>query len=213
MTYERLTDAADERGLLVMGAFHPAGAPGGTLILLGAGAGFWPTFTASAEVADGLADPIDRWSTRVIGTLATRFGASALFPFGGPPHQPFIDWALQSGRAFTSPTGMLVHDTVGLMISYRGALHFTDKLAIPQVTAASPCVTCAERPCTTVCPVGALGADHDYDLNACHGYLDIDAGRDCMMMGCATRRACPISTGAGRQRAQSALHMKAFHST
>ena len=104
MTYARVCDEAGAAGLLVMGALHPAkcGAKQlehGTLILLGAGAGFWPAFSTSPEARDGQADPIDRWSTRVVGDLAKRQGAQALYPFGGPPYAPFIDWALKYAMA------------------------------------------------------------------------------------------------------------------
>ena len=216
MTYDPVCKAADTAGLLVMGALHPAvcGArelKGGTLILLGAGPAFWPQHCASAEATDGQADPIDRWSTRVVDDLAARFGASALFPFGGPPYAPFIDWALKSGRAFVSPVGMMVHDKAGLMISYRGALHFPDEIDLPPPDTASPCLTCAARPCTNACPVLALQADAAYDLAKCHAFLDTRAGADCLANGCAVRVACPISAGAGRTPAQSAQHMKAFH--
>ena len=216
MTYKAVCRAADRAGLLVMGALHPArcGATGladGTLILLGAGPGFWPVHSTSAEATDGQPDPIDRWSTRVVNGLAARFDASALFPFGGPPHAPFVDWAQKSGRAFVSPVGMLVHDEVGLMISYRGALHFAVEFDLPPPLATSPCLTCAARPCTVACPVLALRADAAYDLDRCHAFLDTGAGGACMDNGCAVRRACPASAGAGRTAAQSAQHMKAFH--
>lgn len=214
--YTDIIEQTKASGLTVMGALHPArveakGLEGGTLILLGAGEGFWAAFCAAPEYNDGQRDPVDRWSRRVIGALAEQFGAHAHFPFGGPPYAPFIDWAQKSGRAFTSPTGMLVHDTVGLMISYRGALHLEAEIAIPPAFDQSPCLTCAGQPCTSACPVGALAADHGYDLAACHDYLDSAAGADCMERGCAVRRACPLSAGAGRSDAQSALHMRAFH--
>ena len=55
-------------------------------VLLGPdGPGFWRIFRASPEFGDGGADPLDRWSERVIGGLAAEFRGQALFPFGGPP--------------------------------------------------------------------------------------------------------------------------------
>lgn len=215
-TERRVAADAAPHGLIVMGALHPRaaqakGLDNGTLVLLGAGPGFWPVYSASPEAADGTPDPIDRWSTRVIGALARGYGARALFPFGGPPYQPFIDWAVKSGRAFTSPVGMLVHDTVGLMISYRGALHFQTELPIEAARVPSPCNSCMERPCATTCPVGALSDHASYDLALCHDFLDTHRGQDCLTHGCAARRACPVSAGAGRGQAQSTHHMKAFH--
>ena len=214
--YDAIRQAAGTAGLIVMGALDvdASGArdlSGGSLILLGAGPGFWPAFTAAPEARDGAPDPVDRWSRRVIGGLAAAHDATAHFPFGGPPYAPFIDWALKSGRAFSSPTGMLVHDTVGLLISYRGALHLAAPIALPRATAASPCDSCAGKPCLTACPVGALGGTAPYDVPRCHEYLDSPSGQSCMLQGCAVRRACPVSRGAERSPAQSALHMRSFH--
>lgn len=212
-TYAQVEQAAQQAGLVVMGALHPRrsnakGPEGGTLILLGAGPAFWPVLKASPEWSH--ADPVDRWSLRVIGQIAQEFGAQPHFPFGGPPYAPFIDWALKSGRTFSSPVGALVHDQVGMMISYRGALHFEAELAVPTASAPSPCTTCP-APCTTACPVGALNPDSFYDVAACHGHLDTTEGQTCMTGGCLARLACPLSAGAGRDAEQSAHHMRAFH--
>ena len=171
--------------------------------------GFWPHVRAAPEFADGAPDPLDRWSARVIGDCARRIGATALFPFGGPPYRPFIAWARRTGRAWPSPVGLLVHDRAGLMVSYRGALALRDRLDLP-APPAWPCATCAGRPCLGACPVAALD-DRGYDLAACHGYLDTRDGRSCLTGGCLVRRACPVSRDHGRLPEQSAFHMKAFH--
>lgn len=211
----RIAVDAAAQSLEIFGAFHPAAGDGvpegtGTLVLLGPHEpGFWAAFSASAEYLDGAADPLDRWSARVIGTLAQGLGATALFPFGGPPFQPFIGWALKSGRAWVSPVGLLVHDTAGLMVSYRGALAFPDRLSLPQPVE-KPCETCAGQPCLSACPVDALGPS-GYDVPACKGYLDTDPGAGCQEGGCLVRRACPVSGRYGRLQVQSAFHMRAFH--
>ncbi len=210
-----ISAAARAAQLDIFGAFHPG--PGdrapegtGTLILLGPlEPGFWAAVTASPEWADGAADPLDRWSARVVGVLAERFGGQALMPFGGPPHRPFQAWALASGEAWTSPVRLLVHARAGLMVSYRGALALPARLALPAPPQAPPCAAC-DRPCLAACPVAALGAD-GYDLPACHAFLDTPPGADCMGGGCAVRRACPVSRGYGRLPQQSAYHMGLFH--
>ena len=205
--YDEVRDRAEAAGLIVMGVV-PEAAP---IVLLGAGPGFWTALRASPEGADDLPDPVDRWSLRVIADLAAELGAEPRFPFGGPPYEPFIAWAKASGRAWSSPTGMLVHDRVGLMISYRGALVFDAALTgVPVPPDACPCDSCS-APCLTTCPVGALGADHAYDVPVCHAFLETSGGQDCMSRGCAVRRACPVSRGACRTDVQSAHHMKAFH--
>lgn len=215
VTYSDVRAAADRSGLVVMGAQHPrhSGAKqldGGTLILLGAAQTFWPVLKASPEWADGQADPVDRWSLRVVGAMAGALGATPYYPFSGPPYTPFIDWALKSGRTFQSPVGALVHDAVGMMISFRGALHFADEFPIPAAEGPSPCATC-HAPCTSACPVGALSTHSFYDVNTCHAHLTTPEGQTCMAGGCLARLACPLSAGAGRLAEQSAHHMKAFH--
>ena len=215
MTYADIEDAAIKAGLIVMGGQHP-GTSGatqlddGTLILLGTAAEFWPILKTSPEWTDGKADPVDRWSTRVVGQMAVEMGATPCYPFGGPPYAPFIDWALKSGRTFQSPVGALVHDAVGMLISYRGALHFTEELAIPEAAAPSPCATCS-APCATSCPVDALNTHSFYNVAACHDYLTTTEGQTCMTGGCLARLACPLSSGAARDPEQSAHHMRAFH--
>ncbi len=212
MTLDEIDAAARPVGLEVLGAFHPdtgdkdAGGAG-TLVLLGPSQDFWPVLTASPEFSDD--HPVDRWSQRVITALAGQLGARAIFPFGGPPYAPFLSWAKRTGRAWDSPVGMLVHDTSGLLVSYRGALAFAQQLKIPPTGGDSPCVTCDAKPCLTACPVGAL-SPQGYDVPACHAFLDSAAGQDCMTRGCAVRRICPVSKGANRSEEQSALHMRAF---
>lgn len=185
-----------------------------TLLLIGpAEPGFWPHLLTQPEWAsfqnDSDDDPLDRWSRRVIGTVASDLGAKAVFPFGGPPYQPFYQWALKSGRCWDSPVRLLVHDAAGLLVSFRGALALAQAVDLP-ATPPRPCDTCAAKPCLTACPVGALtGAG--YALPICHAYLDTAAGQDCMTTGCAVRRACPLSLAYARMAEQSAYHMGQFH--
>lgn len=181
-----------------------------TLVLLGPEEpGFWAHLKESPEWQDGRPDPVDRWSRRVIGRLACDLQAKALFPFGGPPHRPFYQWALRSGRAFASPVTLLVHDRAGLFVSYRGAIALKERVDLPPA-APNPCDDCTAKPCLTACPPGALGAD-GYDVPACHHFLDQPHGKDCLTGGCGVRRACPVSQAYGRVEEQSAYHMRLFH--
>lgn len=205
--YGGIEKAASEVHLDLMGGVHEEG---GTVILLGPARDFWTAFKASREWQDGSPDPVDRWSLRVIGALAREVGAEALFPFGGPPYLPFLRWATDTGRAWQSPAGMLVHDVQGLWVSYRGALRFDAEIDLPE-TGPSPCGTCKDQPCLSACPVNALSAERGYDVPACHGFLDTAAGADCLGKGCKARRACPVSQAFGRTPEQSAHHMRHFH--
>ncbi len=216
MNYAAANQAANGAGLAVLGGFHPTAADMApqhckTILMLGPQEpGFWPTLTASPEYTDGQPNPVDRWSTRVIGQLAQDLHATAVFPFGGPPYQPFVRWALKTGRVWSSPVDLLVHDTAGLFLSFRGALAFETTLNLPEPPAQSPCTTCETRPCLTDCPPRALtGAG--YDVDNCHTFLRTPPGQACMQNGCAVRRACPVSQSYGRLKEQSAHHMRAFH--
>ncbi|MCQ0970716.1 ferredoxin [Paracoccus sp. TK19116] len=168
---------------------------------------FWPIFIAAPEYADGTADPMDRWSRRVIGASANAIGVEALFP-SDPPYPPFVAWALLSGRFWSSPTGMLVDRRMGLFVSFRGALRVPGPPAKLNAHT-SPCTDC-DAPCLSACPVDAF-TDGRYDTDACHRWLDTPAGGNCLAAGCLARRACPISKGCGRLPEQSAWHMRQFH--
>lgn len=212
MRIKQIRDAALDHGLEIYGAFHPKAddtSQAGTLILLGPSGNFWDVFTRSEIYQDGQPDPIDRWSGQVITRIATDLGAEPIFPFGGPPYAPFLEWAKAAGRAWNSPVGMLVHDLTGLMVSYRGALAFQEKLVLPKADYKKPCDTCDDKPCLNACPVDALTSD-GYDVPKCHNHMGSDAGVDCLTGGCLVRRACPASVGANRMAEQSALHMRAF---
>lgn len=214
MSLAAIGAAAAAHRLFVSGAFHPTPADGappgtGTLVLLSPDEpGFWPHVAAAPEFADAAPDPLDRWSTRVIGALALRFAATALFPFGGPPWLPFYDWALRSGEAWRAPVSFLVHHRMGLWASWRGALALPEAVALP-ARPQSPCISCA-GPCRTACPVAALGPA-GYNVADCHRFLDTPAGDACLSFGCGARRACPASAAYGRLAGQSAWHMRQFH--
>ncbi|HMB78358.1 MAG TPA: hypothetical protein VKN76_18340, partial [Kiloniellaceae bacterium] len=216
-----LSTAAAALGLLLRGGFHcrpedavpalPDGRPAASLVLLGnAGASLWPAFSTAPERRDGRKDPLDRWSARVIDSLAARFGAVALFPFGGPPYLPFQRWALRAEGLSPSPLGMLIHPTYGLWHAYRGALTFAAALPLaPRQAAPSPCETCAEKPCLSACPVGAFDG-RGYDVPACVKHIASPAGGDCMRGSCLARRACPVGLGYRYEADQAAFHMETF---
>mgnify|MGYP000097255292 CR=1 FL=1 len=202
---------------MIMGGVHPApqdAVPSAceTLLLIGpAQTGFWEHASVAPEFDDARPDPLDRWSKRVLSSVAGPAGAIAIFPSDGPPYPPFIAWALRSGAFWASPVGMLVHGQAGLLASMRGALALPYAVPLPD-TGQSPCLSCKDRPCVAACPVDALHSDR-YDTEKCHNHLDTAAGSDCMSQGCAARRACPVSRAYGRRPEQSAFHMRAFHRT
>lgn len=214
MSFQAIQAACQHQGLSIVGGFHPVAAdntPRGTqtLLLLGPDEpGFWDRLKRAPEF--NTPDPVDRWSTRVISALASEFAATPLFPFGGPPYQPFISWAFRTGRVFQSPVSLMIHDTAGLFLSFRGALALREKLTLPQIASTSPCDVCTSKPCLAACPAGALTQD-GYDVPACHDFLDQADGKSCLNGGCHVRRSCPVSQSYGRLAQQSAHHMRYFH--
>lgn len=204
-----LTSALATEALIPLGhcPVEPADNIGtGTIVLVGPDEPrFWATFTASPEYQDGAANPLDRWSRRVVSDIAQAQDAAPLFPFGGPPYLPFYTWALRTGRFWASPIGFLVHDQAGLFASFRGAILLTEEIAASP--SAKPCNNCSDQPCALACPVEAF-AD-GYDVTACKTHLASASGTDCMTQGCRARRACPIGQG-NRLPAQAAFHMDAF---
>lgn len=221
MTLAAIERLAAAQGLLLRGGFHPAEEDGvpplpdgrrpTTLLLVGnVGAGLWPEFSGSVEAGDGVPDPLNRWTRRVIGDIAREVGAAPLFPFGRPPYLPFQRWAMKAEAVAPSPLGILIHPDYGLWHAYRGALAFAERLPLPpRVERPRPCDSCADRPCLSACPVGAFG-ERGYDVPACIGHIGGAAGAACMEGGCLARRACPVGRTHGYAPAQARFHMAAF---
>lgn len=217
MTLGDIQQAVAAQGLAWRGAFHPgdgdlpANRQIGTLVLAGfIGRENWSSFAASPEAADGQPDPLDRWSRRVIGAIAQAVGASAIFPFDGPPWAPFQRWAQKAEPVYPSPLGMLIHPDWGLWHAWRGALAFRQRLDLPEpARRSSPCESCAGKPCLSACPVAAFKPD-EYDVRVCVSHIDAAEGAGCMEQGCRARLACPVGARHryGPDRAQ--FHMRAF---
>ncbi len=215
MTIETVQSAIERAGLVPRGAFRLADgellADVRTIVLIGmTGRAGWEAFAASPEAREGNGHPLDRFSRRVIDALAQELHAVALYPFGGPPHWPFQQWARRAEPVHPSPIGILIHPVYGLWHSYRGALGFSQALEVPAFeTSASPCDSCRERFCLGACPVGAF-SPAGYDVAACASYLRSPAGADCMTGGCLARRACPVGAGHAPGAKQAAFTMRAF---
>jgi len=214
LTCEMVDRAAAAGGLAVVGAFHTQAGDGapegvGAICLLGARHDrMWNVFSCSPEVSDGRPDPLDRWSRRVIGTLAADLDAVALFPFGEPPYQPFQRWAARGEGAVASPVAMQVTPARGLWASYRGALGFREPIALAGGDAADPCPACP-APCLTACPVDAF-AGGAYDVPRCVAHITSPAGAACREGGCLVRHACPAGRDATPPAEQCRFHMDAF---
>jgi hypothetical protein len=211
-----LAAALEPLGMMLRGGFSPAPddavpEPARTLLLVGnAGPAMYGPFFSADESAEHTADALDSWTCRMIQPIAARFGARALFPFGGPPWHPFQRWAKRAEGLRASPLGILIHPEFGLWHAYRAALLFDREMAVPASTiAAHPCDTCAAKPCLSTCPVGAITPD-GYDVERCAGHVAGAAGAECRSGGCLARRACPIGRDSLYPIPAMEFHMAAF---
>ncbi|MEL0111055.1 MAG: hypothetical protein VW835_04910 [Rickettsiales bacterium] len=212
-SYGALVDLLSGHGLVPRGGFYPAvedDVPGlpATLVMVGnVGSTMWESFE---RLPSDVSDPLDQWSKSVLDAVAGEVGATALYPFGGPPYLPFQRWAQKAEPMSPSPLGILIHPEYGLWHAYRGALAFADELDLPPPDRrASPCNSCTGKPCLSACPVGAFGAD-GYDVPGCVSHLRTQAGEDCVRLGCRARRSCPVGRSYIYAPRQAAFHMHAF---
>jgi len=207
-----LAGALSAHGLILRGGFHPLPHEAGleaiaTVVLIGnAGGAVWDAF---APDIDGERNPLDRWTRRVIDPIAETFGARAVYPFGAAAPS-FQSWALRSDNVHSSPLGILIHPEFGLWHAYRAALLFQEHVDLPaRSSTASPCDTCAGRPCLSACPVTAFSGAA-YDLAACADHISTPTSH-CLSVGCHARNACPVGTEWRYPEAQTRFHMAAFH--
>lgn len=188
------------------------GLPARQLLLIGnGGSSFWPYFIRSKEYKDGLADPLDRWSRRVGKLLASRLGGRAIFPFEGPPYQPFLTWAGKTGKLVSSRLSIFIHERFGLWHAYRFALALPEVLYAAAVAPEfiSPCLSCVDKPCLKVCPVDAFSGQ-SYRVDLCMEYLADDDRSSCRELGCEARRACPVGKAFTYVPDHAKFHMEAF---
>lgn len=219
--YASLATALAPQGLALRGGFKaapgdalpdlPGGCAAATVLMVGnAGPDMWRAFSVSAEATDGLAHPLNRWTRRQVDTIAAAAGGVALYPFDATPVWPFQRWAARCEPVHPSPLGLLIHPQYGLWHAYRAAIVLGADVPLPALTdAASPCQSCADRPCLSTCPVGAFSAS-GYDVAACANHLDKPEGADCLQGGCLARRACPVGAPYQQMAAQNGFHMRAF---
>ncbi|MDF2231345.1 ferredoxin [Albimonas sp. CAU 1670] len=182
--------------------------------LLAADAEAWARFRAAPEAQDGGPDPLDRWSARVAGALAARFGARAVLPSDGPPYAPFPAWALRAEPVWPSRLGPLLHACRGLWVSWRAALLFeaVEGAPPPPARGPNPCGACP-APCLRACPVDAFAETPQgprYDVPACAAHLETPQGAPCREGGCLARHACPVGRAAAHPPERAAFHMAAF---
>ncbi len=220
MQISRIETLLAGTGLIVRGGFAVEGDPaipalkdGGkanSLLMIGnAGVQMWRNFIRAEEYRDGQANPMDRWTRRMIGQVAERTGATALYPFEGPPFMPFQRWAARCEFQSASPLGIMIHPDYGLWHALRGALLF-DRL-IEGIAANSggetACDLCNDQPCLRTCPVDAYS---EAGLNVQNCVAHLNSNPDCLASGCQARNACPQGLSFQYDTAEHLFHLEAF---
>ncbi len=182
-----------------------------TIALVGnIGSSYWPVFSQSCEYRDEKPDPLDRWSRRVAEQVAKAIGASAIYPFEGPPYYPFLQWAKRAEPLSQSPMGLMIHPKYGLWHSYRFGLLLSEAQAdTASVSVESPCLNCDGQPCLHRCPVDAF-SNGSYDVDSCAAYLRQTSDARCHQEGCLARNACPMGEAYRYESAQHTFHLRAF---
>lgn len=220
--YADVAEAVSAIGMIVRGGFevvdwvdtaHPIpdlvdGRPTRTVVVVGnVGGAMWQHFRRGERFES---DPLDAWTRRELGAVAARFGADFVHP-SDQPFQPFQRWAQLADDVWPSPIGLLIHAEHGLWHAYRGAFLFSTEVSgrPPTGVATSPCLTCADQPCRSTCPVDAFTND-GYDAAACAVHVGSGAEPRCLVGGCAARRACPVNRDGYYAEDQMRFHMAAF---
>lgn len=209
MNWAKLHALLEPLGLRPVGAVRPDdAAPSPVIVPIAPDEPkFWQVFRNSPEFGDGKDHPMDRWSERVISDLARKIGASAYFPFSGPPYYPFFDWALGTGRVHQSPIKLAVDHHAGLFVAFRGAIGLTTDIDAPEATD-HPCHNC-DAPCAKSCPIGAFDTGI-YAAAACTDHITSYAGNKCWQGGCLARRSCPLTHKTQRSAEHAQFHLSAF---
>jgi hypothetical protein len=216
-----LTKRLAAAGFLCLGGFNTAdhgdlpglasGASARSLLLIGStGPSIWPKLRTSPEASDGTADPLDRYTRRVLTEIGTSEDFGVVFPFDGPPYHPFQQWAKRCGGFSQSPMGVLAHRDFGPWTGFRAAFLSEVPLEIADGAGSpGPCESCTDKPCISACPAKALSAAAGYDVPRCRNYLKANPNADCWS-GCMARRACPYGAEHHQDPANARFHMESF---
>ncbi len=164
-----------------------------SLVLLGhGGKRLWQAMQAAGAPAS---DPVDRFSLQLVDSFIAEFLDSAevliLYPlttFNLPLQRlgELAEWH------HPSPLGIGINQRSGLWFAYRAAFVTTQELpTLSAESTPSPCDTCADKPCISVCPADAVGSVGEFSMPNCFG-CRLQPNSRCRDR-CLSRLACPVA--------------------
>ena len=179
----------------VVGGMVAAGVPLAEykrLLLLGhGGRRFWGALNAFGWQT---ADPVDHFSIHLSQTFLRDY-------LDNPPYlmlYPLTDYVIPlqrlgelAGWCHPSPLGLGISPTYGLWFAYRTA--YLVDADLPLTTShprPSPCDSCADKPCITACPAGAVRLER-FDVVKC-SHSRLEEHSPCQDR-CLARLACPVA--------------------
>lgn len=164
------------------------------VVLGSAGPDFWRRLRAEGSpVPDPAADPLDRYSERIVEGLRAWLqgvdpAAVSVYPFRHVRQLPgFVHLLGTAPWLASAPFGVLVEPQAGPWWALRGALLTTLAWPPDPPQGESPCTACP-APCVAACPAGAV-AKAGFAWEACADYRL--SGPTCRET-CLARLACPV---------------------
>jgi epoxyqueuosine reductase len=172
-----------------------------TVVVIGNGGGaFWAGFRQYCDTRPQFfserAHPLDDYTTTVIeNTLVPILDAAGaiyrlVYPFRFTTESvSFMHLAQAAGLASPSILGVMIHPIYGPWLGLRVAVLIDRKLTAAQPAAGfNPCPSCAERPCMSVCPAGAVSVETGWDIPSCVRHR-LQVASDCVDR-CHARYQC-----------------------
>jgi epoxyqueuosine reductase len=167
-----------------------------------AGRKFWDRFNVEA-ISSG--DPLDDRSRKLVKDFLKRIDCQNhlfLYPTALEPPAPEIVAAdinidLRSigrelGWHHDSPLGIGIHARFGTWFAYRAVVATRTEFDLTQVVdEVSPCLSCADKPCVSHCPAGAVVSEGStFKLDSCLAERQ-RIGTGCSLT-CQSRLSCPV---------------------
>ncbi|KAI5915171.1 hypothetical protein [Thauera sp. 2A1] len=169
--------------------FAPAHACRQIILIGNAGRAMWTALRAAGVESD---DPIDDFSVRtVMQWFAAQFpGHCCTLLYPGDKPLGLQTLGRLAGWHQPTPFKLGILPQWGSWFGYRAALLTdTDLAPTAPLQMASPCASCAGRPCIAACPAQAM-ADGEFVLDKCARYR-LQPDSRCRT-ACVARDACPV---------------------